>query len=90
MNKNELINVVATQLSKSRQEAEAFINTFIDVVSGEIARGNRVQVTGFGTFERKLKPSREGRNPKTGESLQIPAKYHPVFKAGKVFKELCN
>ncbi|KUG05082.1 dna-binding protein hbsu [hydrocarbon metagenome] len=90
MNKNGLIDAIATQLSKSKDGTEAFINTFIDVVSAEIARGNRVQLTGFGTFERRLQTAREGRNPRTGESLQIPAKYHPVFKAGKAFKDLCN
>jgi len=90
MNKNELIDTIATQLNKSKQETEAFINTFIDVISSETAQGNKVQLTGFGTFDRRYKAPREGRNPKTGESLLIPAKYLPVFKAGKAFKELCS
>ncbi len=90
MNKNELIDAVATELRRSKHETEAFVNIFLGIISEEISQGKRVQLTGFGTFERRLKDARKGRNPRTGELLQIAARYYPVFKPGKNLKEQCN
>ena len=66
------------------------INAFIETIQDTISNGDSVQLVGFGTFERRRREARTGRNPQTGEELQIPASNIPAFKAGKIFKDLVN
>ena len=87
MNKTELVAAMAEQTQLSKKDAEA---AFIDVVSEEMKKGEKVQLVGFGTFEVSERAAREGRNPATGESMVIKASKAPKFKAGKALKDLVN
>ena len=90
MNKTELIAAMAEQTELSKKDAEAALKAFVDVVSEELKKGEKVQLVGFGTFETRERAAREGRNPRTKETINIPASTVPVFKAGKEFKERVN
>ena len=90
MNKTDLINVVAAETSISKKDVEAVINASIAAVSSALKEGDKVQLIGFGTFEVKEVAAREGRNPKTGESITIEASKKPAFSASKVLKDLVN
>lgn len=90
MNKTELIAAVAENAGLSKKDAEASVKAFTDAVSAELAKGGKVQLVGFGTFEVAERAAREGRNPKTGESMNIAACKTPKFKAGKAFKDMVN
>ncbi len=90
MNRNELIAAVAEQTMLSRKDAEAAIKAFVDVVSEELRKGEKVQLVGFGTFEVSERGEREGRNPSTGEMMMIKASKTPKFKASKNLKDLVN
>ncbi|MGL5435067.1 MAG: HU family DNA-binding protein [Lachnospiraceae bacterium] len=90
MNKTELVAAVAEQAGLSKKDAEASVKAFTDAVSEELAKGGKVQLVGFGTFEVAERAAREGRNPKTGESMKISACKTPKFKAGKAFKDMVN
>ena len=87
MNKAELINAVAEKAELSKKDSEAAINAAIDVIIAALADGDKVQLVGFGAFEVKARAARIGRNPKTKESIEIPASKVPVFKAGKALKD---
>jgi len=87
MTKTDLIDMVAEKTGLTKADAERSVNAFIDGVSGALARGEKVTVTGFGTFEVRQRAARMGRNPQTGAPLHIPATKTPAFKAGKVLKE---
>lgn len=88
MNKAELINAVAEKAELSKKDSEAAINAAIDVITAALADGDKVQLVGFGAFEVKARAARIGRNPKTKESIEIPASKVPVFKAGKALKDV--
>ena len=90
MNKTELVAAMAEQTNLSKKDAEAALKAFIDVVSEELKKGEKVQLVGFGTFEVSERAAREGRNPQTGETMEIKASKTPKFKAGKALKELVN
>lgn len=90
MNKTELIAAMAEQTELSKKDAEAALKAFIDVVSEELKKGEKVQLVGFGTFEVSERAAREGRNPATGETMTIAASKSPKFKAGKALKDLVN
>lgn len=90
MNKTELVAAVAEQAGLSRKDAEAAVKAFTDVISNELKKGEKIQLVGFGTFEVSERGAREGRNPKTGESMSIAACKTPKFKAGKALKDLVN
>ncbi len=90
MNKTELISAVAEQAGLSKKDAEAAVKAFVEVVSDELKKGEKVQLVGFGTFEISERAEREGRNPKTGEPMKIAASKTPKFKAGKALKDLVN
>lgn len=90
MNKTELIAAIAEQTNLSKKDSEAALKAFIDVVSEELKKGEKVQLVGFGTFEVSERAAREGRNPATGESMTIQASRAPKFKAGKALKDLVN
>ena len=87
MNKAELINAVAASADCSKKDAEAVITAALDTITAALKDGYKVQLVGFGSFEVKKRAARIGRNPKTKESIEIPASVVPVFKAGKALKD---
>ena len=90
MNKTELIAAMAEQAELSKKDAEKALKAFVDIVGEELKKGEKVQMVGFGTFELSERPERAGRNPQTGEVMQIAASKTPKFKAGKALKDLVN
>ena len=90
MNKTELIAAVAEQAELSKKDAEKALTAFIEVVTDELKKDEKVQLVGFGTFEVAQRAAREGRNPLTGEKMQIKASKAPKFKAGKALKDAVN
>jgi len=90
MNKAELINAIAAQTGLSKKDTESTLNSFVNVVSDELAKEEKVQLIGFGTFETRKRAARTGRNPQTGKELKIDAATVPAFKAGKALKEKVN
>ena len=90
MNKAELLVAIAEKAGISKKDAEKALKGLVEVVSEELKVGNKVQLVGFGTFEVSERAAREGRNPKTGEKMQIAASKAPRFKAGKALKDLVN
>lgn len=90
MNKTELVAAVAENADITRKDAEKAVRAFVDVVTEELKKGEKVQVVGFGTFEVVERAAREGRNPHTGEPMPIAASRAPKFKAGKVLKDALN
>ena len=87
MNKATLIAKVAEKSELSKKQAEAALNAFTDTIAEALKAGDKVQLMGFGTFEVKERAARVGRKPSTGETITIPAKKSPAFKAGKGFKD---
>ena len=90
MNKTELIAAVAEKAELSKKDAEKAVKAFTDVVSEELVNGGKIQLVGFGTFEVSERAAREGRNPKSGEVMNIPASKTPKFKACKALKDMVN
>ena len=90
MNKAELITSMAEKSQLSKKDAESALKAFIDSVQEALENGDKVQLIGFGTFETRERAAREGRNPRTKETITIPASTVPVFKAGKEFKDRVN
>ena len=88
MNKAELINAVAASADVSKKDTEAVITAMLDTITEALKQGDKVQLVGFGSFEVKKRAARIGRNPRTKEEIEIPATVLPVFKAGKVFKDI--
>ena len=86
MNKGELVDVVAVQAGVTKKEADEILTATLDVIKETVANGEKVSLIGFGAFEPRQRSAREGRNPKTGEKLTIPATTVPAFSAGKPFK----
>ena len=90
MNKTELVAAVAEQADISKKDAEKVLKAFVDVVTEEMKKGEKVQLVGFGTFEVSERAAREGRNPQTGKTMKIEACKAPKFKAGKALKAAVN
>ena len=90
MNKTELVAAMADQTGLTKKDVEAVLKAFTDVVSGELKKGGKVQLVGFGTFEVSERAAREGRNPQSGEPMKIAASKAPKFKAGKALKAMVN
>ena len=90
MNKTELIAAVAEKAEISKKDAEKAVKAFTDAVAEELAKGGKVQLVGFGNFEVSERPAREGRNPRTGETMTIAASKTPKFKPGKSLKDDIN
>lgn len=90
MNKAELVSAIAEKTELSKKDAEKALKAFIDVVTEELKKGEKVQLVGFGTFETSKRAAREGRNPHTGETMKIAASVAPKFKAGKALKDAMN
>lgn len=87
MNKATLIAKIAEKSELTKKQAEAALNAFTDTIVETLQAGDKVQMMGFGTFEIKERAARTGRKPATGETIEIPAKKIPTFKAGKGFKD---
>ena len=88
MTKSELIEMIARkQKHLPAKDVELAVKHLLDLMSDSLARGERIEIRGFGSFQVKVRDAREGRNPKTGEIVRIPAKRTPFFKVGKDLKE---
>ena len=87
MNKTELIAAVAAKTGMSKKDAEKAVAATVDAITESLVKGDKVQVSGFGGFEVKAREARVGRNPRTKETIQIPATRLPVFKASKALKD---
>lgn len=87
MNKIELINAVAEKADLSKKDAEKAMETLLETISNTLSKEEKIQVIGFGTFEVRERPARTGRNPQTGEKIQIPASKVSTFKPGKELRE---
>ena len=87
MNKTQLVAAVAEKANLSKKDAEAAVAAVIASVEGALKAGDKVQLVGFGTFEVRERSARQGRNPQTGKTVEIPASKVPAFKAGKAFKD---
>ncbi len=90
MNKAELITLMAEKSGLTKKDAEKALKSFVESVDETLAKNEKVQLVGFGTFEVKQRGERKGRNPKTLEEITIPASKVPTFKAGKELKEKVN
>ena len=88
MNKTELVAEIAEKAGLSKKDSEAAVKAFIDAVSESLKKGDKVQLVGFGTFEVSERPARTGRNPQTGETIEIAASRTPKFKAGKALMDM--
>lgn len=87
MNKGELVDKVAQAANTTKKEADAIVTATVEAIMEAVSEGQKVTLVGFGTFEPRDRKEREGRNPKTGESMTIAATTVPAFSAGKLFKE---
>ncbi|MBH8566702.1 HU family DNA-binding protein [Nostoc sp. CENA67] len=87
MNKAELVDAIATKANVTKKEADAVLTATIETIMETVSSGDKVTLVGFGSFERRDRKEREGRNPKTNEKMVIPATTVPAFSAGKQFKE---
>lgn len=87
MNKSELVYEVTNRLDVTRKEAEDVIECFLDLIAENLANGDKVVLSGFGTFEIRNRVSRSGVNPRTGERIDIPCQKTPAFKVGKILKD---
>ena len=90
MNKAELIDAVAESTALSKADAEKATNAVLDSIIDVLGKGDQVTLIGFGTFSVRERAARTGRNPQTGETIQIKASKSPGFKAGKAFKDAVN
>lgn len=87
MNKGELVAKIADDLGISQKQVDEVVTALLEEVKGQVAKGEKVTLTGFGTYSKKDRKGRTGRNPRTGEEIQIPASSVPAFSAGKQFKD---
>ena len=90
MNKAELVAAIAAQAELSKKDSEKALKAFIDIVTDELVKGEKVQLVGSGTFEVSTRPARTGRNPQTKQEITIAASKAPKFKAGKALKDVVN
>lgn len=90
MKKTELIAAIAEQSGLSKKDAEKALTATIDTIIKAVAEGDKIQLTGFGTFEQRQRNARTGCDPRTGKTIEIPASKVPAFKAGKGFKDIVN
>ncbi len=90
MTKGELTKMMAEKANTTQTQAAQTLEALIEIVSDTLKRGESVKITGFGTFERRVRAARRGVNPQTGESIQIAETVAPAFRAGSVFKAAVN
>lgn len=87
MNKTDLVNVIAEKAELSKKDAEKALSATLDALTDALKAGDKVQLVGFGSFEVRERAARTGLNPRTRETIKIPAAKNPVFKAGKALKD---
>ena len=87
MNKTELIAAVAEKTDLSKKDADAAVSAVLGAITGALKAGDKIQLVGFGTFEVRNRAAKQGRNPRTGETMTVPASKVPAFKAGKALKD---
>lgn len=87
MNKTELVAIIAENLDQKKSVVEDVLNQFTEIVGDCLSKGEKVVVSGFGTFEVRTRVERSGRNPRNGETISIPEQKTPAFKSGKVLKD---
>ena len=90
MNKSELIDAVADKSGLTKADSERAVKALVETVTGALKKGDQVTMIGFGTFLVRERKARQGRNPRTGETIQIKAANNPAFKAGKALKDAVN
>jgi DNA-binding protein HU-beta len=90
VNKSELVASVAEAAELTKKDAEKAVNAVFASVQKALVEDDKVQIIGFGTFEVRTRAARKGRNPQTGETIDIPESKNPVFKAGKALKDAVN
>lgn len=90
MNKEELVKEISKKARVSQKQASEILAITLETIEKTVAKGKKVTLVGFGTFESRERQARSGRNPQTGKEIKIPAKTVPAFSAGKKFKELVN
>ena len=90
MNKTELVEAIAGKTNMTKTDTDKFIGAFLEVVTDALANGDKVSLKGFGNFEVRERPAREGRNPRTGETMPIPASKAAAFKASTALKKALN
>lgn len=90
MTKAELVDAVARAVQLTKKQAEAIVNIVFDSIVDSLRSGEKIELRGFGSFRLRSRKSRTGRNPKTGEKVEVPSKKIPYFKPGKELKELIN
>jgi DNA-binding protein HU-beta len=88
MNRGELVDAIAAKAEVTKKDADTLIGAVLDTIMEAVAAGDKVTLVGFGSFESRERAAREGRNPQTGKTLQIPATTVPAFSAGKQFKDM--
>jgi DNA-binding protein HU-beta len=89
MNKRDLIDAISGRLGDKKTAAEA-VNAVLDTIQAAVAKGDKVSITGFGVFEKTVRPARTARNPATGASIKVPKSSVPKFRAGSDFKAVVN
>lgn len=87
MNKGELVSVIAEKASVTKKEAELILDATLETIVESVSNGEKISLVGFGSFEKRHRKARDGRNPQTGQTIKIPATDVPGFSAGKGFKE---
>ena len=90
MNKADLVSMIAAKSNLTKKDSESALNAFVETVQTALKKGEKIQLVGFGTFEVRERAARTGINPRTKESIKIPATKAPVFKAGKALKDSCK
>ena len=90
MNKADLVSMIAAKSNLTKKDSESALNAFVETVETALKKGEKIQLVGFGTFEVRTRAARTGINPRTKESIKIPATKAPVFKAGKALKDSCK
>jgi len=90
MTKQDVVDAIVKQTKATKKDVNIFLDAFMDTVKKTLKSGDKLTLTGFGTFEVKATAEREGRNPKTGETIKIAASKKPVFSASKVLKDEVN
>jgi DNA-binding protein HU-beta len=88
MNKGELVDAIAQAADVTKKDADKVLSAALEVIMDAVSNGDKVTLVGFGSFESRERKAREGRNPKTGEKMEIPETVVPAFSAGKSFKEM--
>ena len=90
MNKEDLVSMIAAKSNLTKKDSESALNAFVETVQAALKKGEKIQLVGFGTFEVRNRAARSGINPRTKETIKIPASKAPVFKAGKALKDSCK